>query len=160
MLYRFSINNVTKTDQLKASFISIIQLYKFKTPRQYRRGDREEEEKTSIYSCNVTHQKEKGKKKWLKTQNTAFASDTSSRINGPSLSSNELPRPYGILNALRILQTAALSDPPSHSHLFILLVNPVRVKYKAHWTSVKRCWEGKKIKELEIMKWDKIKQDI
>ena len=50
-----------------------------------------------------------------------------------------------------VLQTAALSDPSSHFHLFILPVHPNRVKYKAHWTSMTRSLKGKKIKELAIL---------
>ena len=70
----------------------------------------------------------------MTTQDTAFASGTSSRINGPSLSSNELPRPYGILKCLMY----------TTKHIGLLWKDP----------------EMEKIKEPEIMKWDKIKQDI
>ena len=104
------------------------------------------------------------KKKWLTSQDTVFASGTSSRMNGPILPALNKVRYFfdtikwafealrGISNAFCSASNCCsirLSKSLSSS---TLPVNSNRVKYKAHWTSVTRSWKGKH-KEQKIQKW-------
>ena len=92
-------------------------------------------------------------------------------MNGPSLPTLNKVRSFfdtikwasealwGILNAFWSASKCYSIRPSKSLSSSALLVKSNWVKYKAHWTSVTRSWKRKR-KELEIQKWDKIKQDI
>ena len=143
---------------------------KFETLTQQSRREkrREKKKKTPTYTIVMLHPKKK--KKWLTSQDTVFASGTSSKMNWPILPALSKVRCFfdtikraskalwGILNAF-CSPSNYCSIGPSKSlsplHYWWIL----RVRYKANWTSVTRSWKGKS-KELKIQKWHKIKQDI
>ena len=108
----------------------------------------------------MLHQKKK-KKKWLTSQDTVFASGTSSKMNWPILPALSKVRCFfdtikqaskalwGILNAFCSASNCCSIRPSKSLSSSTLLVNSNRVKYKAHWTFVTRSWKGKREKELE-----------